>query len=177
MTRFDTKELVYTAVFAALMAVCSWISIPATVEFTMQTFAVFAALSFLGGWRALKAIGVYLLLGAVGLPVFAGFNGGLAALLGPTGGYLVGFAAQAVVYALMTKALSDGLRARIIAMAVSLAVLYAFGTAWFVIVYTARTGAVSFMTALGWCVFPFVIPDLAKMALAIALTKRIKALI
>ena len=167
------RDMAYIALMAALMAVCSWISIPAVVEFTMQTFAVFAALGILGGRRALIAVCVYLLMGAVGLPVFAGFNGGISALLGPTGGYLVGFAAMALVYWLIVSLAGEGRWARAAALAAALAVCYAFGTAWFVIVYTRQAGAVSVMTALGWCVFPFIIPDLVKMALALLLTERV----
>ena len=171
------RDMAYIAVMVALMAICSWISIPAVVEFTMQTFAVFAALNLLGGKRALIAVGVYLLMGAIGLPVFAGFNGGLSALLGPTGGYLVGFAAMALVYWLITALAGQGRWVRVGALVAALAVCYAFGTAWFVIVYTRQSGAVGVMTALGWCVFPFIIPDLVKMALAFVLTERVAKLL
>ena len=171
------RDMAYIAVMVALMAICSWISIPAVVEFTMQTFAVFAALNLLGGKRALIAVGVYLMMGAIGLPVFAGFNGGLSALLGPTGGYLVGFAAMALVYWLITALAGQGRWVRVGALVAALAVCYAFGTAWFVIVYTQQSGAVGVMTALGWCVFPFIIPDLVKMALAFVLTERVAKLI
>ena len=167
------RDMAYIAVMVALMAICSWISIPAVVEFTMQTFAVFAALNLLGGKRALIAVCVYLLMGAVGLPVFAGFNGGVSALLGPTGGYLVGFAAMALVYWLIVALAGEGRWVRAAAMVAALAVCYAFGTAWFVIVYTRQVGAVGVMMALGWCVFPFIIPDLVKMALALLLTERV----
>lgn len=92
-------SLTYVALMAALMAVCAWITIPVgPVPFTMQTFAVFAALGLLGGKRGTLAVVVYLLLGLVGLPVFAGFSSGAAALLGPTGGFLLGFLASALVY-------------------------------------------------------------------------------
>ena len=171
--KLRTVDLVYMALFAALIAICSWISIPATVEFTMQTFAVFAALGLLGGYRALIAVCVYLLLGAVGLPVFAGFHGGIGALLGSTGGYLVGFAAMALVYWLITAIFGEDRWVRVAAMVAALIVCYAFGTAWFVIVYTRQTEAIGWMTALGWCVFPFIIPDLIKMALALVLTDRL----
>ena len=167
------RDMAYIALMVALIAICSWISIPAVVEFTMQTFAVFAALSLLGGKRALIAVCVYLLMGAIGLPVFAGFNGGLSALLGPTGGYLVGFAAMALVYWLIVSLAGEGRWVRVAALVAALAVCYAFGTAWFVIVYTRQVGAVGVMTALGWCVFPFIIPDLIKMALALVLTGRV----
>ena len=90
-TRTKTTDLVYTALCAALIAVCSWISVPAAVPFTLQTFAVFAALNLLGGKRGTTAVLVYILLGAVGLPVFSGFKGGPGVLLGTTGGYIIGF--------------------------------------------------------------------------------------
>ena len=172
--KLRTVDLVYIAAFAALMAICSWISVPATVEFTMQTFAVFTALGLLGGYRALIAVCVYLLLGVVGLPVFAGFHGGVGALLGATGGYLMGFAAMALVYWLMTALLGEGRLVRVAAMATALIVCYAFGTAWFVAVYARQAEAVGWLTALGWCVFPFIIPDVLKMALALVLTDRLK---
>ena len=80
--RSKTYDLVYIAVFAVVMAVCSWISIPAQVPFTLQTFGVFMAVGVLGGKRGTLAVLVYVLLGAVGVPVFAGFSGGIGALLG-----------------------------------------------------------------------------------------------
>ncbi len=166
-------DLAYAALCAALMAVCSWISIPATVEFTMQTFAVFVAMGMLGGRRALVAVCVYLLMGVVGLPVFAGFTGGPGVLLGPTGGYLIGFVAMTLVYWLATALLGEGRWVRAAAMALGLAVCYAFGTLWFVVVYARSAEAVGWMTALGWCVFPFVVPDLIKLALALTLTRRL----
>ena len=89
--KFKAKDLCYTALMAVLISVCSWISIQTVVPFTMQTFAVFCALELLGGTRGTMAVAVYLLLGAVGVPVFAGFTGGVGILFGTTGGYLLGF--------------------------------------------------------------------------------------
>ena len=89
--KFSTRDLCFCAIGAALIAVCAWISIPAEVPFTLQTFAIFAVCGLLGGRRGTVSVLVYLLLGAVGAPVFAGFRGGFAALIGTTGGYLVGF--------------------------------------------------------------------------------------
>ena len=104
-TRLRTRDLTHIALFAVLMAVCAWITIPMTVPFTLQIFAVFAALATLGGRRGTYAVAVYLLLGAVGLPVGAGFQGGLGWLLGTTGGYIVGFLCIALIYWLMTAKL------------------------------------------------------------------------
>ena len=173
-TRLRTRDLTYIALFAVLMAVCAWITIPMTVPFTLQIFAVFAALATLGGRRGTYAVAVYLLLGAVGLPVGAGFQGGLGWLLGTTGGYIVGFLCIALIYWLMTAKLGDSLPVSIAASVLGLAVCYVFGTAWFMVVYARTTGPAGVMTALGWCVFPYVIPDLLKLVLAVTLSQRIK---
>ena len=74
--KLKTIDLTLCGIFAALLAICAWITIPfAAVPFTLQTFCVFAALGLLGGKRGTIAIAVYLLLGAVGVPVFSGFQG------------------------------------------------------------------------------------------------------
>ena len=90
-TRSKTYDIVYIAVFAVIMAICSWISIPAAVPFTLQTFGVFIAVGILGGKRGTLSVLVFILLGAIGVPVFAGFSGGIGVLAGTTGGYIIGF--------------------------------------------------------------------------------------
>ena len=152
-TRSKTYDMVYIAVFAVLIAICSWISIPMTVPFTLQTFAVFLAVGVLGGKRGSLAVLIYILLGAVGIPVFAGFSGGIGVLLGNTGGYIIGFLFSALLMWLI--------------------VCYAIGTVWFMVVYAQNSGAVGLATVLGWCVIPFIIPDLVKIALALTLSKRL----
>ena len=171
---FQTMDLAYVAVCAALMAVCSWISIPATVPFTLQTFAVFCSLGLLGGRRGTAAILVYLLLGALGVPVFAGFSGGIGILFGTTGGYLLGFILMGLVYWLGERLSMDSRNIRIISMILGLLLCYAFGTAWFMFVYARQTGAIALGTALAWCVVPFLLPDLVKMALALLLSGRLR---
>ena len=173
-SRLRTVDMAYIALFAVLMAVCAWITIPMTVPFTLQIFAVFAALVTLGGRRGTYAVVVYLLLGAVGLPVGAGFQGGLGWLLGTTGGYIVGFLCIALIYWLMTAKLGESLPVVVAACVLGLAVCYAFGTAWFLVVYARNSGPIGLMTALGWCVFPYIIPDLVKLALAVFLSRRVK---
>lgn len=90
--------MVQIALFAAIIAVCSWIQIPMTVPFTMQTFAVFCALATLGGKGGTISILIYIVLGAVGVPVFAGFTGGIGILFGTTGGYIIGFLFTGLLY-------------------------------------------------------------------------------
>ena len=172
--KLKTIDIVYVGIFAVLIAICSWISIPTTVPFTLQTFGVFMAVAILGGMRGTLAVLVYILLGAVGVPVFAGFTGGAGILLGSTGGYIVGFLFSALVMWGMETLLGKSVPVRICSMLVGLLVCYALGTVWFQVVYSRANGAVSIMTVLGWCVFPFIIPDLIKIALAFVLAPRMK---
>ncbi len=175
--KIGTADLVYTAIGAALIAVCSWISIPTTVPFTLQTFAVFFVLLTLGGKRGTIATVVYVVMGAVGLPVFSGFKGGVGALLGNTGGYIIGFVFMGLIYMAVTKFAGSRMITATVALLIGLVACYAFGTAWFMFVYMKNTGPVGVMTVLSWCVLPFVIPDIAKMALAIVLSRKIRHLI
>ena len=176
-SRRKTYDIVYIGIFAVLLAVCSWISIPLAVPFTLQTFAVFMALETLGGKRGTMAILVYILLGLIGLPVISGFRGGPAVLVGTTGGYIVGFVLTGLLIWGLEKATGEKWKQpvlRICAMLLGLALCYAFGTLWFIRVYVGTTGPVSIGTVLGWCVIPFIIPDLVKLGLAFVLSRRIR---
>ena len=170
-------DLAYISIGAALIAVCSWISIPTAVPFTLQTFAVFFVMLLLGGERGTIATLIYVLLGAFGLPVFAGFKGGIGVLFGNTGGYIMGFILTGLIYMLFTRLFKNNKVVIIVALVIGLLVCYAFGTAWFMYVYMRDTGEVGLLTVLGWCVFPFIIPDLIKMALAVIISKRVQPVI
>ena len=168
------NDLTLIALFTAVIAVCSWISIPAAVPFTLQTFAVFLTAGLLGGKRGTITVIVYILLGAIGVPVFSGFTGGIGHLLGPTGGYIIGFIFSAIVMWFAENRFGKSLRVLAASMIVGLIVCYAFGTAWFMTVYTRESGAIGLMTALGWCVFPYIIPDAVKIAVAVILCRRLR---
>ena len=172
-----TLDLVYLAIGAALISVCSWISIPTPVPFTLQTMAVFAILLLLGGDRGTFSILTYIVMGAIGLPVFSGFRGGVSVLFGNTGGYILGFLLTGLLYLLFTRKSGQKTGIEIVALVLGLLVCYAFGTAWFMYIYLRDTGSVGVWTVLGWCVFPFILPDLIKMALAFVLAKRVKPVI
>ena len=167
-------DLVVIALFVALMAICAWITIPAAVPFTMQTFGVFLALLLLGGKRGAICMAVYLLLGAVGVPVFSGFRGGVSALVGSTGGYLVGFIVSALLMWALTGFARRNRWTLAVALAVSLLACYAFGTVWFVVVSVRAGKAMTFGTALSFCVLPYILPDAAKIWLAYFLSKRLR---
>ena len=118
-SKFSARDLARVAMGVALIAVCSWLSVPMTVPFTLQTFAVCL----------------------------------LAALFG--------------------LRLGRKLSVLIAAMALGILLCYTFGTAWFVQVYTRSSGPITVGAALGMCVFPYLLPDAVKIALAAILTKRL----
>ena len=174
-------DIVVIAISAALITVCSWISIPlGPVPFTLQTLAILAVLLTLGGRRGTIAIVVYLALGAIGVPVFAGFKGGPAALLGPTGGFLVGFIAAALIFWLLEKLvfarlMSTPAKRLVFGLINSLIfelVLYVVGVIWFMTVYAAKTGPIGLGAVLSMCVIPFIIPDIVKMIAAAVIGSR-----
>lgn len=172
--RSKTYDIVYIAVFAVIMAICSWISIPAAVPFTLQTFGVFIAVGVLGGKRGSLSVLVFILLGAIGIPVFANFSGGIGVLAGPTGGYIIGFLFSALLMWAMEKLPGKKSVMQIVSMIAGLIVCYAFGTVWFVIVYGRMNGPIGFTAALVSCVVPFIIPDIIKIALAYVLSRKLR---
>ncbi len=179
--RSAAYDIVVIAISAALITICSWISIQiGPVPVTLQTMAVLAVLLTTGGRRGTIAIAVYLALGAVGIPVFAGFKGGFAAFIGPTGGFLAGFLVAASVFWLLEKLVFERLmtsQARRIIFGLLNALIfeiitYTVGVIWFMNVYAAQTGPVGISVVLGWCVIPFIIPDLIKIAAALVISSR-----
>ena len=174
-------DMVLISISAALIAVCSWISIPlGPVPFTLQTLGILAVMLTIGGRRGTIAILVYLALGAVGVPVFAGFKGGIASFAGPTGGFLVGFLVSALVYWLLEKLFLKKLMTTpvktwvfgMLAFLIFEVIMYIVGVIWFMTVYAAQTGPVGLATVMGWCVIPFIIPDIVKMVVAVLIGER-----
>lgn len=169
-----TYDMAYIAVFTVLIAICSWISIPTAIPVTLQTFAVFLSVAVLGGKRGTTAVLVYILLGAAGVPVFAGFTGGLGVILNTTGGYIIGFILTALIMWMMESAFGKKLWVQALSMVLGMAACYAAGTVWFMFVYMRETGPVGLTTVLGWCVIPFIIPDAIKIALALTLSNTLR---
>lgn len=172
-TRNKTRDMIMSALGAVMIAACSWISIPTMIPFTMQTFAIFLILSMLGGKRGLLSIIVYIAIGSVGAPVFAGFSSGVGVLIGTTGGYLVGFIFIGLIYWLTIHFLGRKLWVEAVALVVGLFVCYAFGTAWFMVVYAGESGPIGIATALSWCVLPFIFPNLVQLVLALVISRRV----
>ncbi|MBQ8597049.1 MAG: biotin transporter BioY [Lachnospiraceae bacterium] len=169
-----TYDMAYIAIFVVLIIICSWITIPlGTIPVTMQTFAIFLTVGVLGGRRGSMALLIYLLIGAIGLPVFSGFQAGPGVLLGQTGGYLLGFVLAVLLMWLLEVILGRKGWVQILGMLLGLVLCYGFGTAWFMLIYTRSTGVIGVGTVLALCVVPFVLPDLVKIALAYVLTRRL----
>lgn len=167
------KNMARCALFAALMCLCAWISLPLGQNpITLQTFALFLTLELLGGKYGSLVCLIYLLLGAVGLPVFSGFRGGLSMLLGATGGYLWGFLLCALLYWLITALF--GKQFHLLGCLLGLALCYALGTVWFYCVYLQVGSQLGIGFVILKCVVPFVLPDLIKLFLAQALAKKLK---
>ena len=172
----NIKQMVHIALFAALIALCTLISIPTTPPFTMQIFAVFLAIYALGARRAFLAILIYTAIGLLGVPVFSGFRGGAAVLFGATGGYIIGFLLMPPIYSLICRNSAKKVRSAI-ASAVSLIVCYTFGTVWFIKVYGLEFNIAGILTALQMCVLPFILPDCIKALLAYLVYNRIKPIL
>ena len=174
-SRINTRQLTLCAVMAAVMCVIAPISIPiGPISITGGTLTIYLTACLLGPFRGLAATAVYLLAGFAGLPVFSNYLGGAGRLLGPTGGYLVGYlpmmllAGSAAEYAFRRfggkgkKGQVPALILQFLGMALATAVLYAFGTAW----YCVQAGA-GLQAALAACVLPFIPFDLMKIVLAL----------
>ncbi len=171
--KLTAKDTAYIGMMAALIAVCAWITIPYTVPFTMQTFGVFITLRLLGGRRGTAAIGLYILLGIAGVPVFSGFGAGIGVLAGPTGGYIAGFLLTGLLYCAAKPLRGTRVRDNLV-LAAGLLVCYAFGTAWFCVVKGNAGSPMGFLQAIGICVLPYLIPDGAKLLLADLIAQRVK---
>ena len=173
--KLSERDLSYIAMGAALLALCSWLSLPFPVPFTLQSFAVCLIAALLGTRRGLLALLVYLLLGAAGLPVFSGFKAGLGVLFGATGGYLFGFLLTVLAIGFAASRRPGKRAALALGMLLGMLLCYACGTAWYMLVYSRGSGAIGLLTALNVCVFPFLLPDAVKCALALFLARRLRA--
>ncbi len=161
---FSTKDLIYIAMFASLTAVLSQLIIPlpfSPVPVTLSTLAIFLAGGLLSPLKATISQVVYILLGLIGLPVFAGFESGIGALLGPTGGYLIGYILAALIISSLKIIIQKNLMSYCITMSIGLISCYFLGTLQFMYVTNS-----SLLVALSLCVFPFLIGDFVKIIIA-----------
>lgn len=190
-----TAYMVLCGIFAALTAICSFITIPlgfTPIPLNLGTLAVFLTGGILGKKYGTLSMTVYVLLGAVGVPVFAGFRGGISVLLGPTGGYIVGY----IVATFLIGCILDRVFQRkpggsqrksaiggifkstkklwlcIIALILGMAACYYLGTFWFM--FSTKT---DLYAALMACVVPFVAGDAVKILAAALLIQKLRPLL
>lgn len=166
-----TQSLIFCALFTALTAVCSQLLLPlpfTPVPVNLGMLAVFLAGGILRPREAFLSQLVWLLLGAVGVPVFTGLKGGLSVLAGPTGGYIVGYLLTALIVSWAVMKRGTSVKNLICSMLLGLFVCYIFGTSWYA--FSTHT---PFGTSLMLCVVPFLPGDALKIAAAIPLIKRL----
>lgn len=154
--------MVRAAIVAAVTCVLAPVAVPiGPVPISLATLVLYLSVYLLDWKLASLSCLVYILLGTVGLPVFSGFTGGAAKLLGPTGGYIVGYIPMVIVSGLIIDRFPGRRWIHFLGLVLGTALLYAIGTAWFC--YEAESALVP---ALGLCVFPFIPGDLIKIAAA-----------
>ena len=162
--KIRTKQMVLIALMTAVTCVLGPLSIPlpfSPVPISLTNFAIFLAIFILGMKNGTISFIIYLLLGAVGVPVFSSFRGGLQVLAGPTGGYLIGFIFLALIMGFALDHFDRKLVPTIIGMIIGMAVCYAFGTVWL-----AKLLSLSFKEGLMMGVIPYLAGDAAKIIIA-----------
>lgn len=162
--KIRTKQMVLIALMTAVTCVLGPLSIPlpfSPVPISLTNFAIFLAIFVLGMKNGTISFIIYLLLGAIGVPVFSSFRGGLQVLAGPTGGYLIGFIFLALIMGFALDHFNRKLVPTIIGMIIGMAVCYAFGTVWL-----AKLLSLSFKEGLMMGVIPYLAGDAAKIIIA-----------
>ncbi len=163
--KFTTYQLAVTALMAAVMCILGPVSIfIGPIPVSLTNLVIFFAAYLLGAKLGTLSVLIYLLLGAVGLPVFSGYAGGVAKLAGPTGGFLIGFLAAAFFTGLFVDKFAAKPVFAALGMVLGDAAAYVLGVLWFMKVMPS-----DFMTAVTACVLPFLVWDAAKIVLASAL--------
>ena len=166
------KNIVYTSLFVALIAMGAFIAIPiGPVPIVLQNMFVLLAGIILGPMWGLACVGLYLLIGFAGLPVFAGGTSGMGKLFGPTGGYLLGYLPAVFVTGAISKALKKTLAGDVLAMVVGSLIVYAAGVPWLKIAFS-----LSWSKALAGGMYPFLIGDGLKIAAAAVMARKIRPL-
>lgn len=160
--KITTYQMAVTALMAAVLCVIGPLSVPiGAIPISLSNFVISLTVWLLGPKFGTLSVAIYLALGAVGMPVFSGYGGGLAKLAGPTGGYLIGYLAMAFIGGLFVEKSKGNPVISGIGLVIGVAVSYVFGTAWFVFQMGCELSY-----ALAVCVYPFIAFDLAKVIVA-----------
>ena len=173
MKMSNRKNVAEVALFSAILVVCAFVSIPAPVPFTMQTFGVFLSAVLLGSKKGSLVVLIYLLLGAIGLPVFSGARAGIGTIFGQTGGYITGFLPAAFLTGKIFERTKKSPLAMAFSMVLGLLCVYIVGSLWFSLAYFKNAKTDGFIGVISVSVLPFIIPDLLKIGLAVYTAKGI----
>ena len=174
--RKTVYNLTMTALCAALISVSAVISIPTPIiPVTLGLFGIYFSLYFLGGKYGTIAVTLYVAIGALGLPVFSGFSGGVGKLFDTTGGYIWGYIIISLVYWLLDTVLPKRRVFKIINTGITLLILYLSETFWYSFLFL--DGAKSIITAFSATALPFIPFDIMKAALSYILAERLKKII
>lgn len=159
----SVRTLTIMGVMTAVICILAPVALPiGPVPISLSTFVLYLALYILGTKRTCICCGIYLLIGMAGVPVFAGFSGGVGKLLGPTGGYLIGYLPMILIAGILIDRAVGRKAVEFLAMAAGILVCYLFGTCW--LSYQAH---MSFQAALFAGVIPFIAGDIIKMILVL----------
>lgn len=169
-----TKDLILCALFAAVMSIFSVIAVPiGVISITLGVFGILLTAVVLGAKRGVISTLIFILLGAVGLPVFSGFKGGIGVLTGPSGGYILSYIPMALIVGAVSAHLDISKKSfvlRLLSCFAAVILCYLIGTLQYIFVMKGT----SFTAALAVCVYPFIPFDIIKCILAVLLGERIK---
>lgn len=161
------RDMTLISMGAVIIVICSLITIPATIPFTLQSLGVFFVLYNLGGKRGTLSILVYIALGICGVPVFSNFGVGIGTLLGPTGGYLFGFLGAGGLYWLAEKLFGKKFIVSLFSLLGGMLFYYICGTAGYLLWCSAKGSVISFWSAVMICVVPYVLGDIIKLSVVL----------
>lgn len=170
--RMSTVQMTATALMTAVTCILAPMSLPipiSPVPISLTNLVIYFMAYVLGAKLSLVSYVLYLLLGMVGLPVFSGFTGGLAKLVGPTGGYLIGFIFLAPIAGFFVEKFPNKIYMHVIGMVLGTAICYIFGTVWL-----AEQLGRTFMEGLAVGVIPYLPGDTVKIILAIIIGPQIR---
>lgn len=160
--KISVKNITLTALMAAFLCVSAPVTIPVgPIPLSAANFVIMLCSVLLGAKRGVAAVALYILIGALGIPVFSGFSGGIGKILEPTGGFIIGYLSLSLIIGALSQKFGEKKWSYPLSMVFGTAVLYIIGTAWYVI-----TTAQPITAALAVCVLPFIIGDTAKIVVA-----------
>ena len=167
----DVKTMALVAIMAAVCCVLGPIAVPiGPIPVSLSLIAIYLSAYALGAKKGTLAVLIYILLGAVGLPVFSGAEGGIAKLIGPTGGYIIGFIFTCFISGWFIEHFQvKQFYFQIAGMLLGLVICYIFGTAWFMLVTANDLGK-----SLTLCIYPFIPFDIAKIVICVLLGNAIR---